>query len=176
MCVCVWRGGVIFHKHVPLLPGQIVVSQLSCFRWHMCSINAITLQDPVSSYFPGLPTALCLGWLLWSPVMWVFQEAHKWAPYEAYGILLAGGCKRTLATCWAKWALVKANTWVLCGNLLQVPMDPIIGNPCVAHESVLHWPFMGLIGFCYLGLRVGPTWTLVEGKTWALHSSDCKSP
>ena len=87
-----------------------------------------------------------------------------------------GGCKRTLAPCWAKMALVEVDTWVPRGNLLQVPMDTIIGNPCVAHENVSHWPFMGLIGFCYLGLRVEPSWTSVEGKTWAQHSNWLQVP
>ena len=52
------------------------LTHLTCFRWLLCSMNAITLQDPVSSYLPSLATALCLGWPLWSPVMWVFREAH----------------------------------------------------------------------------------------------------
>ena len=46
-----------------------------------------------------------------------------------------------------KWALVEA----LCGKLLQVPMDPIIGNICVIHESASLWPFMGLMVFATWG-------------------------
>ena len=70
-----------------------MVSQLICFRWLLCSINAITLQDPVSSYLPGLATALRLGWPLW-PVMWMLREAHTFAATQlikwAYANLLAG--------------------------------------------------------------------------------------
>ena len=96
-----------------------------------------------------------------------YFERHTHRPLlDTMKFCWLGGCKRKSAPCWAKWALVKANTWVPCGNLLQVPMDPIIGNPWVAHVSVLHWPLMGLIGFCYMcgtnmdisrGQNVGPT-------------------
>ena len=101
--------------------------------------------------------------------MLVFREAHTQAPHGAHGILLAEWWQTYIDPCWPKWALVGPNMWSPRGNLLQVPMDHIICNPCVAHVIDPHWPFIGLIGFCYLGLCVGP----IRGPHVATR---CKSP
>ena len=93
----------------------------------------------------------------------VSRGTHIGPPW-AHGLLLAGWLQTYIGPMLGQMGLSKGKYVGPCGNLLQVPMDPIIGNPCVAHESVLHWQFTGLIGFCYLELRVGPTWTLVEAK------------
>ena len=97
-------------------------------------------------------------------------------PSWGHGILLAGWWQTYIGPVLAQTGISRGKYMGSTWQLVASPHGPIISNPCVAHNSAPHWPFMELTGFWHLGPRVGPTWKSVEANTWAPRSNLLQVP